>query len=343
MSNFSSGLIKSAVPRAGVEGGEIIITCQGYDASDYSYCHAWFGDQRGRVISAAPNRVIVAVPDCDTGIESDELKLESASGVMETRFALGAKLTENIHPVANPAIDEDGSIYVTLSGTRGQKVPVSIYKIYTDDTVHPLPADVVNPTGLAFNNEGTLFVTSRYDGTLYKISPFGEAETVAADLGIATGLAFDRRGDAFVGDRTGTIFRINELGEALHFASLDPSVAAYHLAFSPEGDLFVSGPTVSSFETIWRIDALGDVYRFYTGLGRPQGLAFDAEGNLYVAASLRGHRGIVQITPDGRKAEVVLAGASLVGLAFDGEDNMIVASTQKVYRVPMGIKGYSVF
>jgi sugar lactone lactonase YvrE len=343
MSNFSSGQIKSVVPRAGVEGGEIIISCQGYDTSDYSYCHAWFGDQRGRVISAAPDRVIVSAPDCDTGIESHELKLESADGVMATQFTLGAKLTENMHPVANPAIDEDGSIYVTLSGTRGQKVPVSIYKISSDDTVHPLPAEVVNPTGLAFNSEGTLYVTSRYDGTLYKISPFGEAETVAADLGIATGLAFDRRGEIYVGDRTGTIFRVNELGESRQFASLDPSVAAYHLAFSPEGDLFVSGPTVSSFETIWRIDAMGDVTKFYTGLGRPQGLAFDTEGNLYVAASLRGHRGIVKISPDGRNAEIVLSGASLVGLAFDGEGNMIVVTTQKVYRVPMGIKGYSVF
>lgn len=343
MSNFSSGQIKSVVPRAGVEGGEIIISCQGYDTSDYSYCHAWFGDQRGRVISAAPNRIIVSVPDCETGIESHELKLESADGVMATQFTLGVKLADNMHPVANPAIDEDGSIYVTHSGTRGQKVPVSIYKISSDDSVHPLPAEVVNPTGLAFNREGTLYVTSRYDGTLYKISPFGEAETVATDLGVATGLAFDRRGDVFVGDRTGTIFRINELGEARQFATLDPSVAAYHLAFSPEGDLFVSGPTVSSFETIWRVDAMGDVTKFYTGLGRPQGLAFDTEGNLYVAASLRGHRGIVKISPDGRNAEIVLAGASLVGLAFDGEGNMIVVTTQKVYRVPMGIKGYSVF
>ncbi|MGH9801284.1 MAG: gluconolaconase [Blastocatellia bacterium] len=343
MSNFTNGLIKSAVPCAGVEGGEVVIICEGYDTSDYSYCHVWFGDQRGRIISASPNRVVVTVPDCDTGVESGELKLESASGVMATRFVLGAKLSDNLHPVANPAVDEDGNIYVTLSGSRGQKVPVSIYKIYSDDTVHPLPADIVNPTGMAFNREGALYVTSRYDGTRYRISPFGEAETIATDLGVATGVAFDRRGEIYVGDRTGIIFRVNELGEARQFAMLDPSVAAFHLAFSPDGDLFVSGPTVSSFETIWRVDAMGEVSKFYTGLGRPQGLAFDDEGNLYVAASLNGHRGIVRITLDARNAEVILAGSSLVGLAFDHEGNMVVAGTQKVYRVPMGIKGYSVF
>lgn len=344
MPNFNNGLIKSAVPRAGVEGGEVIITCEGYDTSDYVYCHVWFGDQRGRVISAAPNRVVISVPDCDTGVEANEMKLESAGGVMATPFALGVKLAENLHPVANPAIDrDDGGIYVTLSGTRGQKMPVSIYKISSDNELLPMVSDLVNPTGLAFNREGTLYVTSRYDSKLYRISPFGEPEAVASELGVATGLAFDRRGDCYVGDRTGTIFRVNELGEVRQFATLDPSVAAYHLAFSPDGDLFVSGPTVSSFETIWRIDAMGEVEKFYTGLGRPQGLAFDVEGNLYVAASLRGHRGIVRITPDGRNAEVVVAGSSLVGLAFDNEGDMIVVSTQKVYRVPMGIKGYFVF
>jgi sugar lactone lactonase YvrE len=92
-----------------------------------------------------------------------------------------------------------------------------------------------------------------------------------------------------------------------------------------------------------RIDSMGNVSRFYSGLGRPQGLAFDIEGNLYVAASLRGHRGIVRITPDGQNAEVVVSGSTLVGLAIDDNGNMIVVSTQRVFRVPMGVKGYTVF
>jgi sugar lactone lactonase YvrE len=344
MSDWNNGLIKSTLPIAGVEGGEVIITCEGYDTSDYSACRVKFGDQRGRLVSASPFRVIAAVPECEIGIGAKELKLEGATTTFTAPFTLGAKIADNLHPVANPAIDrDDGSIYVTLSGTRGQKVPVSIYKISPDDSLSPFITDIVNPTGLAFNREGTLYVSSRYDGTLYKISPFKEVQTVASDLGVATGVAFDRRGDIYVGDRSGTIFRVNEIGESRLFASLEPSVAAYHLAFGPDGDLYVTGPTVSSFESVIRIDAMGNISRFYTGLGRPQGLAFDTEGNLYVAASLRGHRGIVRIRPNGESAEVVVSGATLVGLAFDESGNMIVVSTQRVFRLPLGIKGYSVW
>ena len=54
-----------------------------------------------------------------------------------------------------------------------------------------------------------MFVTSRLDGTVYRITPFHEVVAFARDLGVATGLAFDRPGRMYVGDRTGTIYRVN--------------------------------------------------------------------------------------------------------------------------------------
>ena len=60
-----------------------------------------------------------------------------------------------------------------------------------------------------------------------------------------------------------------------------------------------------------------------------------AEGEIYLIAMHKFP------TPDGRDAEVVLSGSTLVGLAFDDAGNMIVVSTQCVYRAPMGIRGYS--
>src|SRR5207253_8732655 len=87
-----------------------------------------------------------------------------------------------------------------------------------------------------------------------------------------------------------------------------PSVSAYHLACGPDDALYVTGPTVSSFDSISRFDDDGRGSVFFRGLGRPQGLAFDRDGNLYVVASLRGRRGIVRISPDGNDARIVVAG-----------------------------------
>lgn len=344
MSEKKRDVIQSLAPQAGVEGGEVVITCSDYDTSAWQDCRVFFGEHAGRIAGASATRVIVSVPELEKGVGASAIRLQSASSTSEAAFTVGTLIADNLHPVANPAIDhETGAIYVTLSGTRGQKVPVSIYKINSDGTVSPFNSDIVNPTGMVFDREGALYVTARNDGTLYRFSQFNDPKPVAEDLGVATGVVINRRGEIFVGDRSGTIYRVNEIGEARPFATLEPSVSAYHLAVGPDGDMYVTGPTVSSYDSVMRVDTMGNVSQFYTGLGRPQGLAFDIEGNLYVAASLRGQRGIVRISPDGAKAELAVAGATLVGLAFDEQGAMIAVSTQRVYRIPLGIKGYSVF
>ena len=184
-----------------------------------------------------------------------------------------------------------------------------------------------------------MFVTSRLDGVVYRLNPFKEATDFARNLGVATGIAFDRDGAMYVGDRTGTIFRVNGIGEEKSWAQLEPSVSAYHLAFSPDDELYVTGPTVSSFDSVWRVNKEGQASVFYKGLGRPQGLAFDRAGNLYVAASLKGRRGIVRISPDAQRAEIAVAGVNLIGLAFSASGEMIVASIDSVFSLPMNLQG----
>jgi sugar lactone lactonase YvrE len=251
---------------------------------------------------------------------------------------IGVVIADNMNPVANPAVDRDGNIYVTFSGSRGQKVPVCIYRIDSNYNVKAFLTDIMNPTGLAFDRNNSLFISSRYDGNIYKASTNGTVAVHAEGMGIATGIAFDEREFLYVGDRSGTIFKIAPDRQIFVFATLEPSIAAYHLAFGPDGYLYVTGPTTSSYDNIYRISNSGEVTKFFRGLGRPQGMAFDVAGNLYIAASHAGRKGIFRITPDA-KADLAVSGTGLVGLAFTRGPAAILASTQSVYHLNWGIRG----
>jgi sugar lactone lactonase YvrE len=157
-------------------------------------------------------------------------------------------------------------------------------------------------------------------------------------MGVATGLAFDPDDNLYVGDRSGTIFKISRSRQIYVFATLEASIAAYHLAFGPDRYLYVTGPTTSSFDSVFRISPAGEVETFYRGLGRPQGMAFDAQGRLYVAASLMGRRGIIRLGGDARP-ELFLSGPNVVGLAFSPSRAMIVATSNALYRVDVNIAG----
>lgn len=323
-------------PHLAIPGGEVKIDCEGLDTSDPTLCAVWFGDERAPIVALSPGRVLAIVPEIkqngpiDVSVESRGKRSE-ATGV-----TVAKRLVEDVHPVANPAFDpDDGSLFVTRSGSRGEQLPVTLFRIDLSGEVTEFSGDITNPTGIAFDSTGQMFVSSRMDGTVYRITPFKEAVPFATNLGIATGIAFDHSDTMYVGDRSGTIYKVNGIGEEAAWAQLEPSVSAYHLAVGPDETLYVTGPTVASFDSVMRIDADGEVDVFYKGLGRPQGLALDDSGNLYVAASLRGRRGIVRISPDGQNAEMFVAGMNLVGLAFSSTGDLAVASTDSVYRLEL--------
>ncbi|HXC97086.1 MAG TPA: hypothetical protein VNU92_15405 [Edaphobacter sp.] len=330
------------IPPAAMPGGEIIVHGQHLDPYTTHIPRATIGDIPAPITLSRPTRATVRIPE---GSISGNLILHrnsTESNPLNVRVAV--PMAENLHPVANPAVDADGNVYSTVSGARGQAVPVSIYQIQRDFQMRPFVRDLMNATGLAFGPDGYLYASSRAEGTVYRISPEGSISTYAEGMGIATGIAFDDEGNLFVGDRSGTIFKIGPPRadcascEIFVYATLEPSIAAYHLAFNDQGTLFVTGPTTSSNQAIHTIDRDGNATVFYQGLGRPQGIAFDADNNLYVAASLRGLRGIIRITPR-HEATLAISGNNLVGLAFLEDGNAALATRDALYHVALDIEG----
>jgi sugar lactone lactonase YvrE len=329
-------LIERVTPRAAIPGGDICISGRGLIQDGRGRPQVRFGDQPGNLLLCSPNRLVVRVPE---GASSGAVTVDTGVGVSApASVAVGVTIAENLHPVANPAIDAAGNTFTTFSGSRGQKVPVSVFTIDRQHVVRPFLHDLLNPTGLAFDRAGYLYISSRMEGTVYKVSPDAHREIYAEGMGVATGIAFDSDENLYVGDRTGTVFKISRDRQIFVFATIEPSIAAYHLAFGPDRNLYLTGPTISSFDHVFCISPSGEVTSFYRGLGRPQGLAFDSEGNLYVAASLAGERGVVRITPEGR-VERVVSGYGIVGIAFTRHQSMVVATNTSLIELPVGIKG----
>lgn len=336
----NAGQIVRIDPAAGILGGEVAIDCAGFDTSDPTRCAVWFNEERAPLVALSAKRILAIVPDLKTsGVIEVSLESQGKRSAAAS-FTVGRRLADDLHPVTSPAFDpDDGSLFVTRSGSRGEQLPVTLFRIDVNTELSEFSGDITNPTAIAFDQEGQMFVTSRLDGNVYRVNPFKEAVPFAKNLGVATGLAFDSHGQMYVGDRTGTIYKVNQIGEEKAWTQLEPSVSAYHLAFGADDLLYVTGPTVTGFDCITRIDREGNASVFFRGLGRPQGLAFDTNGNLYVAATMRGRRGIVRISPDGKKAEIFAAGMNLVGLAFSGAGDMVVVSNDSVYSLPLGISG----
>jgi sugar lactone lactonase YvrE len=348
-------------PRTAIPGGSFEVTGRHLLASTNDGPQApaaFFGETPASLDLARPTRALVRVP---SGVISSDLVLHcngAASNAIHANIAV--PMVEDLHMISNPAVDGEGNLFAMVSGPRGEQVPVSIFRMARDLQVTPFVRDLMNVSALAFGPDGNLYVSSRSEGTIYRITPAGAVSTFAEGMGIATGIAFDRDGNLFVGDRSGTIFKISPSATAEHsgtpspsahltrsgeifvFATLEPSVAFYHLCFRADGVLMVTAPTTSSNQPIYAIAPDGSTTVYFRGLGRPQGMAFDIEGNLYVAASLHGHRGIVRIsssTAGQPAAELIVAGNDLVGLCFLDDGCCALSTNSTIFHADLGIQG----
>src|SRR4026209_3031380 len=187
-------------PPYGIAGGEIVIDCAGFDTSDPSQCEVLIGESPAPLVALGPRRVLAVIPETMGG--RVEVRLRSGEQLSEPGYlTVARKLAGDLHPVGNPAFDpDDGALFVTRSGSRGEELPVTLFRIDLSGDVSEYSGDIANPTGIAFGPDGQMFVTSRLEGVVYRVTPFKEAVAFARNLGAATGIALDSTGGMSVGD-----------------------------------------------------------------------------------------------------------------------------------------------
>ena len=335
-----SAPVASCFPAWSIPGGDVDLVGLDLRLGTNGPPRVLVGHEPARVRSASRHQIRFTVPPGgESGVLPVFVHLQPEA---VAHLTVGRTLATGLHMVDSPAFDGLGRLYVTESGSRGVKVPVPLFRVRPDGGRDPVAVELPNPTAVALGPDGALYISSRFEGQVYRLTAADHVEVYCADLGVPTGLAFDADGSLFVGDRSGSIFRVSQGKQVDTFASLPSSVAAFHLAFGPDGCLYVTAPTLSSHDVLYRIspDRLVDV--ICGGFGRPQGLAFDSEGQLYVADALAGASGLyrIDLTQPKPTPELIVSTPALVGVAFDPAGAMVLASNDTVWRIDAPLRPY---
>ena len=206
-----------------------------------------------------------------------------------TALEVARILANGVHQVDSPVFDQLGRLYVTQSGSRDTKVPVPLYRIGLDGVREPLAVEIANPTSLALGPDGDGLHLEPLRRTRSSADGRRPRRALCDGTGRADRPRVRARRHAVRGRSIGIDpSRVSRSGRSRRSRSLPASVAAFHLAFGPDGCLYVTAPTLATHDPVYRItpDRLVDVV--CDGFGRPQGLAFDSSGALYVADALAG-------------------------------------------------------
>ncbi|HEX8227720.1 MAG TPA: SMP-30/gluconolactonase/LRE family protein [Chloroflexia bacterium] len=232
--------------------------------------------------------------------------------------------------------DSMGRIYTSDTASR------RLYRLTPDSpqvtVLGTLPASA---TGMAFDSAGNLYLAS--SGNILKIAADklqgnqiqeSDVQTFAAGVTGSNGLIFDAQDRLYVsGGATGNIYVVATNGMTSTFATGFRSereaqqISTNGLGFGPDGRLYSSNTGTGAIDrlTVNADGTAGPVERFVTNplLLGADGIAFAANGDLYVAANER--NAIVRVTPAGQVSDVASNGNTgplefPASLAFSGSN-----------------------
>lgn len=328
-----SGRLTAVVPQRALPGARVLLVGDGLPVPVERLPRVFIGELEARVVGASARSIRVVVPpDAPGGLLPVRIDgLDAQVGWLDT----GRVIATDVHQVDSPVFDRDGRLYLTQSGTRDARPSVPLMRVLPSGVKEMLSLDIGNPTSMAIGPDGLVYVSSRFDGHVYRLTSTDRVERYASELGVATGLAFSPDGDLFVGDRSGTIFRVRPDRQVETYATLPASVAAFHLVFGPDQCLYVTAPTLATHDALYRVTPERLVDPVVESFGRPQGLAFDPSGVLYVVDALAGAAGLycVDVTVEQPVPELVVAASALIGVAFDRAGRVALASSDTVWTL----------
>lgn len=218
-----------------IEGGKSSVFCRGEKTLRTPLNAPWC------VVVDAEGRVLVG--DSAT---REVYRIEDGKPVPLTKGAIGIPL--------GIAIDRSGDLLVSdLELHRIVKVTLSGDAPHTEKY-----ADVPAPSGVFLDSEDRLWVVSRRDDTLLRVSPERKVEVIVAGrpLKFPHAVVLDREGTPYLSDGYGqSIWKIDSDGKATKWVSGEPLVNPVGMAWQDD-KLLVADPRAKA---IFQIDPQGKI------------------------------------------------------------------------------------
>ncbi|MBI2690025.1 MAG: SMP-30/gluconolactonase/LRE family protein [Acidobacteria bacterium] len=215
----------------------------------------------------------------------------------------------------------DGSLYFADSGNA------RIRRVRPDGVIETVRTGALrNPTGLALDAAGNLYISEPEEGIVYRVTTNGTQTTLTTVPGSApVALAFDSAGTLHIADGANSIIRrISATGAALEPIRADLQYPRA-LAFDFAGNLYISDAGNNRVRRVTRAGTASTVAgngsdtssgdngpATAAGLDVVNGVAVDAQGNLYIATNSR-----IRVV-DSAGTIRTLAGGPAAGYTGDG-------------------------
>jgi len=176
-----------------------------------------------------------------------------------------------------------------VAGESAPGFPSQLNVYLPNGRYRTIASDIDNVSGVAVAPDGTIYASATGAGRIVRVLPDGSRQTVVENLQLPQGLALASDGRLYAivgGGRRSGVFAIPATGDTVVEVHSDGSIeelariehAAAALAIDEKGILYVAAR-----DKVHRIESAWSSSTFASGFESARGLAFDAEGNLYVA------------------------------------------------------------
>lgn len=215
----------------------------------------------------------------------------------------------------------DGRLYVTQAfGSQITAIDITNGSL---DVISPLGGSIVAPDDVAFDSQGTMYVTEVMSARVCARTPAGDVRIIAENLPGANGITV-HRDRVFIDEfrRGGRIFELYPQGGRAPRLIADGLRGPNALAVGPDGKLYF--PLVPLGE-VWRVDIeSGAREKVADGLKSPPAVKFNRRGELIVPQAGTGE--VVRIdVQSGTKTVIATVRPGIDNLAFSPDNRLFLS------------------